>query len=178
MNEILENDKIKLEPIDKSVTDLMVSWRNNPKVQQNFIFREKFTAEMHNHWLDTKVKNGEAIQYIIVEKQHSTPIGSVFIRDIDNINNSAEFGILIGNDEYRGKGYGSEATKLFLKFCFERLNFHRIFLRVFANNTMAINMYSSSGFVKEGIFHDMIKIDDKYYDIVFMAIIKKANNVL
>ena len=127
----IEDENIKLRPIDYSDTELIVKWRNNPTVRDKFVFRDTFTKEMHNNWLDTKVKNGEVVQYIIIEKKSNKPIGSVYYRDINYNNKSAEFGIFIGEDFARGKGYGSETARLFINYGFEQLKLHRIFFFFF-----------------------------------------------
>ena len=89
---------IILRPITFDDTDLIVKWRNNPSVVQNFIFREKFTKEMHENWMRTKVDSGYVIQYIVEEKKSGRPIGSVYFRDVNDNYNSAEFGIFIGEE--------------------------------------------------------------------------------
>jgi RimJ/RimL family protein N-acetyltransferase len=171
MNNSIESSNVILRPITKNDTKYIVAWRNNTKVKRNFIFQEQFTDDIHNNWLDNIVNVGLAIQYIIEIKQTGKPIGSVYFRDIDKKNNTAEFGIFIGDDKERGCGYGTEATEAFIKYGLCTLKFHRIFLRVFANNSAAISTYKNAGFKQEGIFKDMVKIDDSYKDIIFMAII-------
>ena len=138
---------------------------------RNFIFRRTFTEEMHTNWMNTKVASGDVIQYIAIEKDTNKPIGSVYYRDIDHHNNSAEFGIFIGEDDARGKGYGKEITGLFIRFGMSELGLHRIQLRVLVGNDAAYKTYEKSGFVKEGIFRDMEKLDGQYRDVIFMAII-------
>ena len=91
-----------LRPITLDDTDLIVKWRNNPSVVQNFIFREKFTKEMHENWMHGKVETGQVIQYIVEEKKAGRPIGSVYFRDVNEAYDSAEFGIFIGEDDARG----------------------------------------------------------------------------
>ena len=44
---VITGDKVTLRPITDADTDLIVRWRNDPAVQQFFIFREPFTPEMH-----------------------------------------------------------------------------------------------------------------------------------
>lgn len=172
MRPVIEGQHIRLREITRSDTNNIVKWRNNPSVMRNFIFRAKFTVEMHNRWLGTKVKNGEVIQYIIEDKESNTPIGSVYYRDIDAKTNSAEYGIFIGEDSYRGKGLGTETAKLFLRYGFETLKLHRIFLRVIADNRTAYHAYRSAGFKQEGHMRDMVKLDGEYKDIIFMAILE------
>ena len=71
---------------------------------QNFIFRQTFTPEMHRSWLATKVATGQVVQYIILDNADGKPVGSVYYRDVDNHNRSAEYGIFIGEESARGKG--------------------------------------------------------------------------
>ncbi len=172
MNKIIGN-KVVLRPITLKDTSNIVKWRNNPSVKKNFIFRETFTAEIHNNWINTQVKSGKVVQYIILEKSTNTPVGSVYFRDVDKVNNSAEFGIFIGEDSARGKGLGGEATKLFVNFGFNNLNLHRISLRLLKGNDVAYKAYAAAGFKKEGVFKDMVFLDGKYCDIIFMSVLKK-----
>lgn len=162
-------EKVILRPITDADTDRIVTWRNTPSVVQNFIFREPFTAAMHRNWLATKVATGQVVQYIIEEKATRRPVGSVYFRDVDHKNHSAEYGIFIGEAEARGKGYGTETARLFTLFGFSDLDLHRISLRLLAENLPARRSYEKAGFVVEGICRDMVLLDGQYRDIVFMA---------
>ena len=168
---ILAGGKVCLRPITMLDTDLIVKWRNTPSVQKNFIFREPFTTEMHRAWMNKKVYAGSVIQYIIEEKNSCQPIGSVYFRDVDFTHESAEYGIFIGEAAARGKGLGSETAKLFVEFGFKTVGLHRISLRVLAENETAIRSYQHAGFVQEGVFRDMVKLDGVYRDVVFMAVL-------
>lgn len=167
----IEGKSVKLRPINLDDTDLIVKWRNNPNVIKNFIFRGDFTRENHINWMNTRVATGVVVQYIIEEKATGNLIGSVYLRDIDYNYNSAEFGIFIGEDGALGKGYGTETTRIFVDYMFETLKLHRIFLRVLGDNEAAYRIYEKAGFMKEGYFRDMVKIDGVYRDVIFMSII-------
>lgn len=171
---ILEGESVRLRAITEQDTNNIVRWRNNPLVAKNFIYRSSFTYEGHMHWLETKVKTGNVIQYIIEQKRTGHDVGSVYLRDIDYVNNSAEYGIFIGEDAARGRGIGTESTRLFLRLALGQIGLHRVFLRVFASNTVAISSYKKVGFVTEGVFRDMVYLDGKYHDIQFMAVIQNA----
>ena len=106
MKELKENNLV-LRPITESDTSLIVFWRNKESVKKNFLYRGDFTEETHRKWLEEKVKTGEVIQYIIEYKKQD--VGSVYLRDIDYDNSSAEFGIFIGEDSARGKGIGKRS---------------------------------------------------------------------
>ena len=149
---ILTGEKVVLRPITDADTDNIVRWRNTPSVRDNFIFRQTFTPEMHRNWLKTKVATGEVVQYIIVDKAADTAVGSVYYRDVDHTFNSAEYGIFIGEESARGKGFGTETARLFTDFGFTALHLHRISLRVLAENTPARRSYAAAGF--EGVIRE------------------------
>lgn len=173
----LSGEKIYLEPITKEYTPLVVKWRNNPKVRCNFIFQEKFTEEIHNKWMDSKVAAGDVVQFIIFLKEGGQPIGSVYLRDVDKVNEKAEFGIFIGEDIARGQGYGTEAARLICQYGFEELDLHKIMLRVFAHNIGAIKAYEHAGFKEEAYLRDEIKNNGGFQDMIFMALFNPEDNL-
>lgn len=166
----LVGNRVVLRPIEKSDTDLIVAWRNNPLVRGNFIFQEPFTPEMHLRWMDERVATGQVAQFII--EREGAPVGSVFLRDIDPTHQKGEFGIFIGEDAARGQGLGTEAARLMLGYGFGRLGLHKIFLRVLAGNTGAIKSYENAGFVQEAYLRDDVFLNGKFCDLVLMAIRK------
>lgn len=170
---IIEGEHVILRPITREDTDDVVRWRNSPEVQQFFIFRETFTRQTHCNWLETKVDTGKVIQYIIVDKADGKSVGSVYLKDIDPVNESAEYGIFIGENSARGRGLGSETAKIFTDFAFSQLKLHRISLRLLASNSTAKRSYEKAGFVQEGVFTHMVKLNGEFTDIIFMARINK-----
>jgi len=164
--------KVSLRPITSDDTELIVKWRNNPKVRCNFVYRNDFTVEGHTKWLTEVIGSGKAVQFLIIVNETSMPIGSVYLRDIDHDNDKAEFGIFIGEDSARGMGYGSEATRLICKYGFEQLYLHKIILRVFEYNSAAIRAYERAGFKREALFVDDLKFDGEYVNMIFMALFK------
>lgn len=162
-------NKIVLIPITKEYTELIVKWRNNERVYNNFIFSEKFTTQMHDKWMDTKVKSGEVVQFIIAVKENNKPIGSVYFRDIDKEKSIAEYGIFIGEDMEVGKGYGTEAANLALEYAFCELKLDSVFLRVFADNKAAISSYKTAGFVQTEYREKEIEKNGVARDLIFMS---------
>lgn len=166
---------IKLRPIELADTDNIVQWRNQEFVRLNFINRDILTHDRHIDYYNKYILTKKVFQFIILDGQKG--IGTVFLRDVDLVNQKAEFGIFIGDYKYLNKGVGKIVTKMILNFGFNELKLNRIFLRVLEKNVIAISSYKKSGFIFEGCFRDDVYIDSEYVNIVFMSILKKEYNL-
>ena len=150
-------------------TDLIVKWRNNERVRNNFVFKEVFTKELHENWFKTKIMTGLVEQFIICENDNDNkPVGSVYFRDIDKEEKSAEYGIFIGEDDAIRKGYGNETAVLALTYAKETIGLKKVFLKAFAYNEVAIKSYSNAGFVKTKDLAQVECSDGQKSDMILM----------
>lgn len=169
-NMILEGKNIYLRPMTGEDTDLIVKWRNEDFVRKNFIYQKPFTREGHLNWVETMVKTGKVVQFIICTNENK-PVGSVYLRDIDETHHKAEYGIFIGEKEALSKGYGTEAAKLMIRYAFAERKLHKLMLRVLAGNDRAKKSYENAGFVQEAYLKDDVYLEDGYRDVILMAVI-------
>ncbi len=90
-------------------------------------------------------------------------------------------GIGIGDRDCWGKGYGTDAMKLALRFAFDELNLDRVSLGVYAHNLRAIRSYEKAGFKLEGCVRGDCRRDRQRFDSLFMGILREEwlamNNV-
>ena len=171
MHDLPAGNKVLLRAITEADTALIVRWRNQESVKKHLFSQEELTPEQHLQYLRTRVLTGQTAQFIIVVQETQEPIGTVFLKNIDTHAQKAEFGIFIGADSARGKGCGQEAASLILRYGFERLHLHRIWLSVFSDNLPAIASYQKAGFLREGILRQDFKRDDGYVDVLVMGIL-------
>lgn len=166
--------EISLRPLSLTDTDNIVKWRNDPAVKKNLYSQAELKPAQHVTYFERYVKTGKCAQFIIVvnEEGHHTDIGTIFIKNIDKANRSGEYGIFIGEESGRGKGYARIATEKILKYGFEELKLHRIYLTVMADNFPAIKTYERTGFKREGLMRDDYLRSDGYVDIVMMSILE------
>ena len=99
-------------------------------------------------------------------------IGFVAIHSIEWNNGAGLLAVGIGEPEYRGKGYGTDALRLILRFAFHELNLFRVGLDVIATNTRAVRAYEKLGFQHEGRMRGAVLRDGRRTDRIFMGILR------
>ena len=167
-----EVSDIYIRPMTYDDIDDVVRWRNSDEVRKYFIYQGDFTRDSQIDWMKNHVETGEVAQMIICKTKDDRPLGCVYIRDIDMHHKKGEYGIFLADDVPRGKGIGTKAAKLMVKYGFEELGLHRIYLRAIEGNDRALKSYENAGFVKEGFLKDDVCINGKYVSIVWMAVVK------
>jgi RimJ/RimL family protein N-acetyltransferase len=85
----------------------------------------------------------------------------------------AFMGIGIGERELWGKGYGTDALRVILRFAFQELNLRRVSLDAFEYNPRAIHSYEKVGFVHEGRARGYLNREGKRWDLIFMGILQE-----
>jgi RimJ/RimL family protein N-acetyltransferase len=83
---------------------------------------------------------------------------------------SCTFRALIGA-RGRGRGIGTEATRLIVGYAFEELGLHRVQLDAYAFNDRALRVYEKVGFVREGARREVERRDGVRVDEVLMAVL-------
>ena len=79
-------------------------------------------------------------------------------------------GIGIGERDFWGKGYGTDAMRLILRYAFAELNLNRVSLGVFEYNPRAVRSYEKAGFQHEGRMRGVLYKEGKRWDMLFMGI--------
>lgn len=165
----IEGELIGLRLIEESDFPLIVKWRNNSRVRENFIYREPFTLEGQQNWKRTMLDTGKVIQFIICEKSRDgRAVGSVYLRDVDRGSGSAEYGVFIGEDDANGKGYGNEAALLMTNYANTKLHLKELILRVFVRNISAIKSYENAGFERCSFLPEVQCSDGQKDDMILM----------
>ena len=105
-------------------------------------------------------------------KGDDVPIGVISLMNKSEANASAELSVIVGHQDDRHRGYGTEAIDRLLGYAFEQLGLNRIGLSVFEFNEEAIATYEKLGFVIEGRFRQAIKRRSGFHDAILMSILR------
>jgi RimJ/RimL family protein N-acetyltransferase len=152
-----------------------VRWVNDPEVVKYTSLNAPHSLAMEEKWFDeqlgTPLTSGQVLAIETHVGEEWIHIGNAGLHNIEAVTNAAEYGIMIGNKDFWHKGLGQETTRLMLKHGFENLNLNRIYLYVFVDNTRAIKVYESAGYVKEGVLRQAMYKNGLYNDIVVMSVL-------
>jgi ribosomal-protein-alanine N-acetyltransferase len=130
-----------------------------------------YDENMHEYYKST-VKSQKNLVLGICDKETDAHIGNVALQNIDSVNRSAEFAILIGDKSFWGKGVGTEATRLVLTHAFEQLNLARIYCGTAEDNIGMQKLASTTGFKEEGRARKALFKNGSFKDLIQYGLLK------
>ena len=149
-------------------------WRNDREVVKllgaNFLY---ISLVVDEQWLASYLNSrASSVRLAIVTIASDLCIGIVNLTNMQIVNRSAEFSIMLGDKEYWSKGIGYEAASQMINHGFYDLNLHRIYLTVLTENVRAQQLYRRLRFKEEGVQREAVYKEGKYHDLVTMALLK------
>lgn len=164
----ITGDRLYLSPFnaeDPESYAKWAEWMNDRTVSDNFGGHHNLVSVA-----DAKktVAELQGCRFDIVLLEDDELIGHISLHDIDHRNRHCFMGIVIGDEDHRGKGYGTEAVRLLLEFGFKTMNLHNIMLSVHADNHEAITCYKKIGFREAGRRREWVFKNGKYIDVLYM----------
>ena len=129
--------------------------------------------ELDEQWFEDYLKNRDnQVRCAISIDDRQEPVGVVYLLNIDQVNRSAEFAIMIGNTDYQGRGIGTSATQRMLEHAFLNLNLKRVYLTVLTDNQAAIKLYQKVGFIEEGTLREAVFKNGQYKNMLMMSMLR------
>lgn len=166
----LVGEKIALGPVNPDQYATFHRWQNDPFVIRTWEFapHPRTMAKTAAQFETGLFAQPTTDCFALYERADWRLIGYAGLINIDHVNRIAEFGILIGEADARGKGYGTEATRLLLDHAFLALGLSNVILRVFAYNLAGIRAYEKAGFRTMGVRRKSKMMGGKLWDTVYM----------
>jgi RimJ/RimL family protein N-acetyltransferase len=129
-----------------------------------------FSLERSQEMVQNMIKQQQHV-FSIVDNATDDLIGRCLLFGLDWVNRHAMLGIVIGEKEYWGKGYGQDAIVLLLEYAFHLLNLNSVMLGVMAFNERAIQCYCKVGFKEIGRRRQGRIIGEHKHDVILMDVL-------
>jgi diamine N-acetyltransferase len=167
----ISGDKVALGPIRRDLVPLYHRWMNDFAMLRTLHIPRPSTLDESYIAYDNEVaeeRSRRIVHFLIYERATLRPIGRVDLEGINYRDRSADFGIEISEADYRGRGYGTEATRLMLDYAFTALGLHNVALTTWEYNLAGQRAYTKAGFREIGRRRQAKFMNGKLWDIVHM----------
>lgn len=157
---------------EKNIQDLSddYRWRTDSELSELdattpiYISFDDFSRQFHEEIFYGSLSS----KRLSIDNSERKHIGNCMFYSFDSYRQQAELGIMIGDKNYWGKGYGTEAVKLMLNYIFSETNLNRIYLHTLNWNDRAKQSFSKCG------FKEVRKINKSGYNFILMEIFKQS----
>ncbi|GAA1025969.1 GNAT family protein [Virgisporangium ochraceum] len=163
----LTGERVILRPVTVDDVPGLAAMLDDPEGRQLTGTHATFTSEQLYAWYATRGGEPDRLDLAVVDRATGGYAGEVVLNDLDEDNLCCGFRISLG-PAARGRGLGTEATRLTLGYAFG-IGLHRVELEVYAFNPRAQAVYEKVGFVREGVRRDALRWDGGWVDAVTMA---------
>jgi RimJ/RimL family protein N-acetyltransferase len=134
-----------------------------------------FSAKTIQGWIekDLEKETTENFFFAIHALESDQLLGFVSLFGINWNHGDTWVGIGLGERAFWGKGYGTDAMRVILRYAFTELNLHRVTLGVFEYNPRAIRSYEKAGFTYEGRIRQQLFKDGAHWDVIQMGVLRE-----
>jgi diamine N-acetyltransferase len=145
-------EKVALGPLHRDLLPLDYGWTNDlATLRMQGSVPAPWPMERIIRRYESGTTAPDLVLFAIYERAilpggHPRPIGVTNLQAIDYRHGTAEFVIFIGAADARGKGYGTETTRLMLDYAFTALGLYNVALTVAEWNVAGQRAYARAGF--------------------------------
>ncbi|MDD2537656.1 MAG: GNAT family protein [Candidatus Absconditabacteria bacterium] len=172
-------EKIYLSPLNVEDAEKLTAWMNDPEIAKNITSQSKvISLNSERARIEAITKTTDEYTFAIIEKSENKILGTIGFAHVNWVHRNAEIGISIGEKEYHGKGYGTDAMKSIVSYGFNVLNLHSLYLNVYDFNVGGQKCYQKCGFKVIGKRREGYFYNGKYHDMIYMDITRKDRETL
>ena len=148
----ITGDKVTLRSKTMSDARADYRWQSDPDLAELDAARPlhlSFTAYLLDYSIELRSPGFRRFP-LAIDTLDGAHIGNCTLYDIDEKQQAAQLGILIGETDYWGKGYGTDAVRTMAHFAFTTTTLTRLYLKTLDWNLRAHKSFEKCGFVATG----------------------------
>lgn len=149
-NSLLRGDEIYLRRLQREDLGRTWVWLHDEEVSSRIGVNVPFSPTRQEKWFEAMEEDGSKCVFAICRIEAGDHVGNVSLDMIDMRNRNARLAIFLGCEDARGRGYGSDAVRVVVRYAFFYLNLHRIWCKTDADEPRLAQFYRDLGFELEG----------------------------
>jgi len=163
---------VRLRAMGPADAEALWRWNHDPDVMRWMDDGYPQTLARVRTGLEERPRNAYGDVLLGIEvRGDATLIGLVRLHGAQPENGIAELDIYLGEKEYWGKGYATDAMRTACRYGFDSMRLHKITLSVVVDNLAARRVYDKVGFVEEGRLRQVFRRDGRWYDMFTMGLL-------
>ena len=150
IGQYLAGKKVNLRSLREEDLSRRIEWLSDEETSRFFTGTpplKRYVVSDAERWRTSLEADITATVWAIETKYH-LHIGDIDIHSVDPYYKSGKITILVGDKDYWGQGYGTDAMMTLLNHAFTDMRLLNIDLRVFAFNIRGIRCYKKCGFME------------------------------
>lgn len=178
MKDLLHGELVRLAVEDpETLAKALSRWARNSEYWRLLATEPAYTFSVKNtqKWLEKEMEKDSPSMFLfsIRSLEDDRLIGEIGLDGVSWSQGDTFVGISLGDRADWGKGYGTDAMRVILRYAFRELNLQRVTLDVFEYNPRAMRSYEKAGFSYEGRARQFLHRDGQRYDLIFMGILRE-----
>ncbi len=162
----LKGKNIYLRALEPEDLDFVYIVENDEQIWQMSATQTPYSRFLIKQYLENAHKDiyeVKQLRLVICSNDHAA-LGLIDLFEYNPVHNRAGVGILIAEQENRGKGYGAEALDLIIKYGATHLHLHQLYANIAEDNATSIKLFEKCGFTKIGVKKEWNLVKNTYKD--------------
>ena len=168
----LAGKKVVLRPFSRGDISTLTRWINDPEIREFVAAVLPQTEKQEEEWFN-KLGSSDKDIALGIETKEGVLVGSMGIHGINWKDRICTTGALIGEKDYWGKGYGTDAKMVLLDYIFNTLNLHKVCSSVIAFNKRSLHYSLHCGYKIEGRRRRHMFRNGRYWTIIELGLFKE-----
>jgi ribosomal-protein-alanine N-acetyltransferase len=172
--DILTGKAIFLRSLQRDDLERTWRWMHQPDIYWAIGVDVPFSPTRQEKWFEAADQAADKLVFAICLKEAGEHIGNVSLDMIDRRHRNARLSIFLSSDSQRGKGYGSDAATIAVRYAFDFLNLHKVWCKTHANDARLARFYQQLGFEQEGVLREQEYHLGQYRDKILWGLLKRG----
>ena len=148
-------------------------WLNNKNVTKYMAKgTQRNTAAKQVEFFEEINLSKTDIALAICDMKSRSHVGTTALHKIDWAKGSAQFGIIIGEEDYWGQGIGTEAWFLLTDYAFSVLKLKTIYTKIFKDNLPSLKIAEKCGFREKVFLPEDVSKNGCFFDRYLLQLTK------
>ena len=170
----LDKNSVYLKPI--TIKHISQGWLNWVKNKKNYRTLNTDTKNFNKQRLIKYINNlktNKSIMYAVYDSNKKKYFGNLKLNNMDYEHKTCSYGRMIGEDDYKNKGYGRIMLYKICELAFKKYKFNKIYTYVYTDNNNSILSNKKFGMKIEGKLKSHFIKNKKKKDVFLYSMLKE-----